>query len=238
MIAVQVDARRAERFLHNLHARQLPFAKALGLNRTYNDAQDDLRAEIRRRFVLRQGRYVLRTVYRDRADMADHRAGRFSATVRLAPQSSRHPNAGLLARFVDGTPKVMGQFPIAIPTSVIRPSFAQQVPRYLYPKALGIDTSARFTTASPVGKGRRRRTTAARLVKPFLLAPPDNPRGWGIYRRTGPGLRDIEMLWALRPMSRIPRRLPFYEVMQATVARQWPIRFAEAMEFALRTARR
>lgn len=242
MIRIEVRAGTARAYLNNLHTKQVPFATARALNSVYNDAQNALRAEIQRRFVLRQPQYVLRTIYRDRRDMADHRAKRFEATVRLHPQSGRHPNAGLLARFIEGNPKTRGAFPVFIPTSVIRPGFQQQVPRYLYPKPLGLDQTYRYSVApGSVGKAKRKRgSAAARLVKPFILSPETHGvplKAWGIYRRWGPGKRDIEMIWSLKNMIQIPKRLEFYGIGNRVVRQQWPVRFAQAMEAALATAR-
>jgi hypothetical protein len=145
---------------------------------------------------------------------------------------------GILAKFVEGGTKVGTSFPIAIPTQKIRPGIRQLVPRYLYPKALGLQSGRYTTPAGSVGKSKRSR--AAKEVKPFILDP-SSMRGlktsaWGIYRRWGPLRGDIEMIWALRPSIPIPQRLPFEPLVRRTVGAMWATRMGQALQFAIETA--
>lgn len=238
-ISIQVDVAGTIGFTNSL-SKQVPFAMSIALNRTYDEAQLEIRKEIERKFVLRERGYILRTIRRDRDDMATK--DRLQARVRLqSPSRKFHPNASLLAPFVDGGEKRADSpaRPIAIPTDVIRPSFRQQVPRFLYPKSLGL-LNANYTVP-PVGKRKKRRSKSWKAVRPFVLDPKQHrglaPNAWGVYMRTGPDREDIEMIWSYKMRVPLPKRLPFEPIVQATVDKRWAVNMRGAFDFALRTAK-
>ena len=79
----------------NALSRQVPFAMSVALNRTYDEAQFNIRRHIERVFVLRtpnSKRYILRTIRREKRDMATKK--RLYADVRLQSPSRRHPPMG------------------------------------------------------------------------------------------------------------------------------------------------
>jgi hypothetical protein len=60
---------------------------------------------------------------------------------------------------------------------------------------------------------------------------------WGVYQRTGPGERDVRLLWPLKPRIRIPAILRFEATARDVVERNFGLFFSQSYARALSTAR-
>lgn len=242
----------------NALSRQVPFAMSVALNRTYDEAQFNIRRHIERVFVLRtpnSKRYILRTIRREKRDMATKK--RLYADVRLQSPSRRHPNARILGEFVTGEPKVSydPRMPVAIPTRTLRPAFEDVVPRNQYPQNLGFSPKKDPTGVSyyALGKGSKKKKLTPFKGKAiqgqrgtFVLDPRQmpglSPKAWGVYRRIGPktgegrGQSGVVMLWSYHHRTTRPRILPMPAIVKQTVDRRWQINMQGAFQVALRSA--
>lgn len=234
MITISVDATPALNYLAST-VRQLPYATATALNQTAKDAQAAIQREIASRFVLRQPRWILQGVKIEQ--FVKKSSAQFAIAIRLDPSRQ------LLAKFEDGGIKAASDpnRPIAVPTTAIRPDFALQPPRGLYPTALGITPYRQIAGGF---KTRGLHTTNRGLVvlrgkqRTFVLTHNDRGvRVEGVYQRTGPGKHDIRLIWTYEGRIPIPQREFFYGPATKTVNERWPVNFTAAWNRALATAR-
>ncbi|MGN6104068.1 MAG: hypothetical protein ACTHU0_03115 [Kofleriaceae bacterium] len=147
--------------------------------------------------------------------------------------------------------------PFFIPTEELRTGARDLPPRSMYPTALRV-MEGRGIVSYTVVNGKRKglhgtlriqsRTTARGKVQiqgkrdTFVmgaLGPQDlrNPKAWGIWRRTGPGKRDIEPIWWFRRSIHLTPRLQFGKTVAAVVDAQWQGAMVAALDDAMRTAR-
>jgi len=247
MISVQVDTRDAARYLDDVAKRQLPFAIMRGINKTLDDAQAAIRDHLNRAFIFRTGasrKFAERTILIRKEDRAtkDNPSG----TIRVDANRGKWD---MLSKFEAGGPRVAGNptFPFAIPTSAIRPSFGDSVPRSLYPKNLGLVPRRSIKGAFEYhAKGRSRKagvhTTASGVVqlkgknRTFVIGAPGS-RDWGVFRRVGPGRGDVRLIWAFRTRITLEPILEFEATARQTVAERWKANFDDALAYALATAR-
>lgn len=151
--------------------------------------------------------------------------------------------------------------PFFIPTDELRGGEYDLPPHSMYPVALGLmegrGVVSYTTIVNPTtGKTRKKAVIGNKLIKShitatgklqiqgkrgtFLLGPmnaPGDPRIWGIYQRTGPGRRDVRMIWAFRTSIDLPPRLHFYDAIDAYVQAHMQEAFEEAAARAMATAR-
>lgn len=168
----------------------------------------------------------------------------------------------LLGRHEDGGTRTRTDplRPFFIPTDEIRGGDYDLPPRSLYPTALRIMEGrgiVSYTTLvnAKTGKTRRKavfgnlairsRSTASGKVQiqgkqnTFLIGPMNstNPKDWGIYQRTGPGRRDVRMIWAFRSSINLTPRLHFYETVGKYVEQHIGEELERAIDQALATAK-
>lgn len=174
------------------------------INKTIDEAQEAQRQHVARAFVDRQGKGLLRRLVKiGRADRPtpDNLTGR---VLIVGPEGSEGAGS-LLSRHEDGgqrrrpggsagsdpTQRVRGVF--WIPTKAIRPSFAQAVPRKLYPASLHLQESRYEGTTK---KGKRagyvgaRKTSGGKLVlkgsdRTFVMFGANGGRPIGVFQRSG-----------------------------------------------------
>lgn len=238
MLTIAAETRAMERYLDGMVRDQLPFAVSLGVNNLARAFQEAEKQGIEERFIVRR-RWVLTHVRFDRVDRSTKQQPQ--ATVRLEDPSSVFAGGSLLAKFEFGGVKLATEegksFPgigkqLAIPIDA--PTGASGVVPLAYsPTSLGL---AQFRIGA---KGSFHGTPALRgKRRTFVIMPGTStsfPSG-GIFQRTGPGPRDLKLLFVLKPRVPIPARLEFYETAQRIADEQWEQHFNEALERALKTA--
>lgn len=224
--------------------RQVPYALQLGLNDTALDFQQAERERIASSFTLRKPAWVLKTVKIGRGDFATKE--KLNVTVSMG-QGSASPEAakaeGLLAKFEEPGQKesLDPTFPIAVPTVNLRPSFAELVPKSMFPKALRL--VERRTPSGVLGPKqhvtRRGVVQIKGLRRTFVLDPTTmyGVSSWAVYQRFGSARGDIRMLWRYKTHVRIPPLLAFFDTAKRIAAERFPERFAAAFAKAMRTAR-
>ncbi len=233
MLRVQIDPRGALATLSDLEQRQAPFAVSLFLNRLGNDAQGDMRDQIKRAFKLRREDWNLKGIYIARQD----RATKTSWRVVIQVEDKR----SYLNKFEDGGEKVPlgGRMHIAVPNDDVFRGRILKPDDPLRPKNLQLH---RDSHGRVIGDQRT-----------FVL-PLRHQGEQGIFQRLGKdkrgrqkknkGIRGrkgldsgIQLLYTL--VKRVPVRaqLQFVPTITATVATRSASRFREAFDEAMRTAR-
>jgi hypothetical protein len=240
MISMRLDG--VEQILERmtqLEQRRLPFAVSLALNKTAKEFQQAMRVGISRRFTLRRPAFILGLVHIPRGGASNVKAGRYTAEIVVGgsePGSKSFRSRGLLAKFEGGGQKQSRDemMPVAVPTPSLRPSFAEMVPRALFPKNLRLQE--RRTPDGTLGPKVHVTGTGKAQIKgkrrTFVLGQPGQ-RGWGVFQRTGPKKGDIRMLWSYRMRVPIPRRLQFADTARGMVPGAWRKNLREALGQAL-----
>lgn len=200
-------------WLRMLATEQVPYASAVALTRTAQDAQGDVRVGLRRHFTIR--------------------SSFTEGGIRIVPASKRDwPRMASivgtrdewLAQHEDGGTKkpAKGASNVAIPTraSVRRRNAGGRLPRTAKPRAL-LDRKDTFVDPhAPGGLGKALR----QRVK--------GPRKKG---RTG---ADTIALFLFRPQAHLEKRLGMRDTVEATVQRVYATRFREAFESAIKAPKR
>ena len=207
--------------------KQMPYARASALNSVGGDAYDAIRQHVASRFIVRAPQFINGRFRLAPADRATKTKGKVTIALRRFSMRELSPR-GILGKFVDGGTKG-GSWPNAIPTRAIRPDFRQLVPRYLFPKALGLEKNNYL--GNP--KGMRRKKAG---IKDRFFYMKRGAKGEGIWRAGGPGKGWLELIWAFRRTVNIPKRLPFDDIVQRVVTEKWTLRMSQAMQAALATA--
>lgn len=171
--------------------RQIPYATNNALNRTALEARDAGRDEIRKRFTIRTNFAPNRVQI-----LKYSRTNNLTAVVGI--NSSVQGTKPLLAFFEMGeggikTPVRGSEIAVPITGDAARPSFSMKVSetRYSY-KRLNLNA----------GKGR---------LRTFVIP------GLGVYRRTGPGKRDIEIIYAFETDAPLRPRMTLRERILAVI---------------------
>lgn len=235
--------------------RQIPFAMSVAMNRTVEDALAAVRQRMQQQFVLRVPGFDLPP--QQLPTIARATKTRQHAEIRLGyddgPQSIGGRREQLFKKHEEGMLKIAtdASFPIAIPTTAIRPSFAALVPRQLYPVNLRLAPRQQPDNSTlPALRGGKVVTLAGAKISnrarkqqglvgiggTFTIADADG-RPKFIAQRTGSGRRDLRIIWLLKQQERIKPQHFFYPTVRAVVSERWAINQDGAIELALRTAR-
>jgi hypothetical protein len=257
-LVLQTQIDEAVAALDTVRRDQLPFAISLAVNRSAIAGQQAERAHILQAFTVRRNPgtpqrpgAVLRTVKIEKYDFANKRN---PTAFRISIDATRTKSGGrrdYLAKFEEGGEKTAADdmvAPIAIPSKALRPNFRDLVAAKFYPQNLRL-------TPKRVGGGEilpaRQKVTARGVVqwkgklRTFVLDPRfhGEARGgegeptWGVYQRTGPGKRDIQLLWTYKHGIPIPRRLEFKATIADAVTSSFVLNFSNAYARAIATAR-
>lgn len=216
-------------------ATQLRFAVSLALNNTIKDVQTAIRSGLHQRFAVRQAGFIERGIMIERGD--------FATKEKLTARVSLAKRAGFLRKFEEGGVKTAFDptTPIAIPSQNIRPTFEAQVPLAMYPKNLRLVPRRDVKGIRParVHQTRRGVTQIKGKRRTFVLDPKHHfgVKTWGVYERTGPGRRDIRLIWTYKSKIPIPKRLQFVETARRVALERWPKNLGAAIARALATAR-
>lgn len=254
----QIDQALAQ--LEQIRRDQVPFAISLTVGRLALKTQRGVQAGVAARMMLRRPQFVLRTIKIEKYDFATKR-NPTTFRVKIDEDASRD----FLAKFEDQGVKesIDPNFPIAIPSSNLRASRAELVPRPMFPKALRL-VESRGTVGTFMSGGKRKhifgtlprrehRTSRGVLqVKgkrgTFILDPREHMgvKTWGVYQRVGAdrdvkayasGKSGIRLLWTFKTRIPIPRTLRFEATARDVIERGFQIEFSQAYAQALATAR-
>lgn len=255
-LVLKAEIESAVKAIDRMMKEQVPYATSLAVNWTAKAAQDAVRARVAAQFTLRRAQFILNTVKIEKYDFATKRN---PTAFRLKIDEKRE----YLAKFEEGGTRQSKDptFPIAIPSSNLRPTFAELPPRSMYPRALRLvpsrGTVGVYYLLGKNAKGKRRTKrvfgTLPALQKrtkrgvlqwtgkrdTFVLDPNEHfgVKTRGVYQRTGPGKKDVKLLWTYKYSIPIPPRLRFVETATAAVHRTFAANFANAYARAMATAR-
>lgn len=237
-LTIRVDAEAFTGWLGQF-GKQATYAISVALNRTADDVNAALRAEIPTRFVIREPRMLtwlapVQLPYHQRATKTN-----------LTAIVDTEGKAQLLAPFETGMPKTAPNLmaPIAIPTRALRPTPTAVVPRAMYPKNLRLVPRRGVNGILPAKSKitARGRTQIQGKDRTFVLSPffanNISDRQWGVYQRVGPKRDDIRMLWRFTTQVPRPRILDFAQTADRVVGERWDPNMSGALAFALATAK-
>jgi hypothetical protein len=231
MIDVEIDASGLVKAAGE-YQQHLPYAIAIGLNRTAEEVLAGARQQIQRSMIVRVPTFTLPPVQLP----AVWRATRERLESRFALGDDDGGKAGIgsrriaiLSKFEAAGTKAASDpdFPIAIPTRAIRPTPQALVPRSLYPTSLRLaprkDVNGATLLAKRKGKvrglagemvGSRKKRGEMGLVGiggTFEIRDRDG-RPIGVFQRFGRGHRQIRMIWAYRQRIHLPDLLDIREL--------------------------
>ena len=246
-ITFTLNTRELERSLTDFERNQLPFATSLALNRIASAVQLGVQDSIDRRLTPAPSKlpFLKRLVRIDRADRSTK--AKLETAVRIGNFQGMGGKSGdrsfLLTSHEQGEARRWkGARPKAIPTDEIRGGDRALAPTWAYPKNLRLEPRRHAGGESLGATGRVTRRGVLQLQgkrRTFVLDP-STMRGvktWGVYQRTGPGPRDIRLLWAYRTEVTVPPRLRFYETALGVAESKGPALLEEALAHAIATAR-
>ena len=244
---------------------QVPYAGAIAINRTLEEASAALRPKIDKRFHIREQGLLERIA--PRVLPKDQRASKTSLQGRIYSKDF----AKLLVPFETGeehreSTGADGRVnPVIIPTANLRPSPKVRIPRSIYPVNLGLFARktinpqregpyfyalGRGSLGGRAKKGVKKRATPISSTKSgriqikgrqgtFVLneltAPALDPSKWGVYQRVNDKV--VVQLWAFRKQVPRPRILDFESTVGPIAAARLRPNFEGAFEMAMRTAR-
>lgn len=156
---------------------QIPYGLSVGINKTLTDIQAAQRRGMQQRFTLRRASFVLGMVNIRKEDFATKKnlMGRVRVGEHTAAGSS-HGKADFAASLIRHEGGGTFHDGYWIPTSSLRPNFAQLVPRKMQPTALGLWTTDRMYASLPTLRGGVRTGGARRK---------GNQRTFSIINRQG-----------------------------------------------------
>jgi hypothetical protein len=238
MIEIDVDPRKAVATLTALGERQLPFATMKALNELATGFQADERAVIQSSFTVRRP-WVLQGVKIDRGD--------FATKEKLVARVHIDEQRDFFNKFEAGGVRVPqgNARSLAVPINVRRTK-AQIIQKAQTPKSFNFHKgfSSRKSQWSILQGDRHtfllQRPDGSGLILQRTRRPQLGPSRFGdrnlAGRRWGhdPAL---VVLWALRPVTRVPTLLHFYSTARASVLSRWQGTFEKWYLEALRTAR-
>jgi hypothetical protein len=214
---------------------QWPFAAAIALNRTGEDAIAAFRNLMPHSFTIRRPDFILPPRQLPREWQATKRD--LSVIIAIGdggPKKMGDRRRAILEPFErGGMRRGKVTYPLAIPTTALRPTPNVVPPAGLYPKALlgTFNSDGQFQGLSRKAAARKRRKGGS-TGRYFILGQPGD-RFWGVYQRTG--RRDILQLWAFRLQVRLPARLGWNRTVQQAINERFHPNMAGAIDLAFRT---
>ena len=225
-VSIRVDISGALAMLQRVQTTQIPFATTLALTRTAQAAVAAVRAKLPSQFRLRTG-YTAQGVG-------------FTMATKTNPVAQVTFDRWYMYLQEVGGIRIGQRSLIAIP---LDPALRRSIPTNMRPKVLLAQCDLGGMTSSLKSQSRIRAITGSYNTG-FLIKS-----GGKLYIaiRTGrsmkkgllKGQRDpnVRILYVLVPSTKIPSRLHMLETVQKVAAEQFKAIFAEAMEYAIKTAR-
>lgn len=240
MFTLNIDTKQMIAELDTIARNHMPFAMALGMNRTMEDVQSAQLQRVAATMTIRARRFIANLVKIAPDDRA--KKDRLTASVRIEGPRDKPSRGKVLTRHeAGGVRTAASQAPMFIPTRALRGTAAQVISQALYPSYLGVVTSRvgdsgklvepTFTKVGPRGTRHvlgRRRTFVLRADLGHRISA----RAAGVYQRVGVGRGGIVRIWQYKPFTTLQPSLMF----GATFARVVAERFNENLTNALATA--
>ena len=241
---VKHDIDRALRKLTNIEKKQIPFAIALALTKTAQDAQKAITDQIPKVF----DRPISATKKAVRIEPA--KKTKLVAAVKIKDSFfGSPPLEKYLAAQIKGGPRRHKRFERALISSGHMPANKYAVPskRLRLNRFGNVPASTHVRILSAIKSGidpTQFRTGSARSEKQqqksrfFALPKKSGKRPAGIWERKGTGRNSfITLIFAYVSRPRYRVRLPFDKIAERISRRRFPINFRVALRRALRTAR-
>lgn len=232
-ISMRTDIKEATKGLDDVQRRQIPFATALALNRTGEEANAALRKHIIEKFTIRVPRLL------DLATPRQLKGPKRATKTRLRVVLDAETGAAKLFRaYEKGDIKTGGINPlVAIPTFWLRPHKSRVIPPRLFPTNLGFQSKRNASGKLYTAKGKAAK--AGRQQGIFAILPTTHPNAspkqWGVYQRTGPG--QVIKLWHFRGAVKRPAILEWEKTVGHVASTRFAPNFVGALSRALATAR-
>lgn len=208
--SVHFDAAGFRAWTSDLVRRQIPFATSLALNATAFDARKALVSDLPRHFTIRDTFTARRLNYEKstKRNLVAYVGHRLEYMKRQGESGVKIAEAG---RYV------------GVPTAGTRS---------LHPKNM-TKRGVNFPRVFLKSKARRKKHGSFAVKRGAKLL---------VYRTVKSGQRlergNAELMYALVPSIKIPKRWPFYDTVSDVVASRWKVNAEKAFRRALRTMRR
>lgn len=251
-----VGLSEAMKALDDVAKKHAPYAASVMINRTLEEVMAGARRHIQQRMTVRAPAFTLPPLQLPRAARATKTNLKGQAAFGYGDVSK--DNVGdrrekILRKFETGGMKEAEdpQFPIAIPTKALRPSFSDLVPRAMFPQNLRLAPKTvgggetlpalrnglvRTLQGEKIGK-RARKAQGLQGIGGTFTVHDANGMPIGIFQRTGKGRKDVRMIWIYKRKIRIPDLLDFFDLADQIIQARALINWQGALELALRTAR-
>jgi hypothetical protein len=240
---IKVDTKAADAYLQGFIVN-VPKALAIALNRTAEEGNAALRAQLPKSFHMRVPSFLRHIAPQQLPKPQRATPETLWATVKT--DAAGH----ILDPFETGEPKTQKSSlsPVAIPTRDIRFTPDTLVPARWYPHNLGLtprrDPTGKTYYALGRGSIGKRKTPLHRTAggswqikgksRTFVLDPQFNKglsdKQRGVYVRIGPSRGDIRMIWRYTERVPRPRNLHFFDTINRTVNERWTPNMIGALE--------
>jgi len=237
--------------------KQARYASSIAINRTLEETLEAGRREIRSVMTVRVPDFILPPTQLPAHARAKPTRLEGTASFGYAdvvPGSIGARRETILRKFEYGGSKSAGDpmFPIAIPTKALRPSPSVLVPRAMYPVNLRLVPrrhagneelpglrrgKVRTLSGGTVRSKKHRKELQLEGIGGTFGVMDEGGRLRWVFQRTGPGRRDVRLIWAFRQSIRIPRLLHFTELAGRVIDDRFLVNFSGAWELALRSAK-
>lgn len=227
--------------INRLHAveRQVPFALALGTNRTIEEVQAAIQKHEYETYTIRRP-WVVQGIKIDNSDRATKDNPR--AIVHLDPERA------FMSKFQEGTIKLPMGKSIAIPIAAKR-SKSDLIQKGQRPRAFGFTKGySSIRTRATIWRGEKgawmiQRPDGSGTIFQRVGKAERNRRRKANAERAANGLdalyRDpsLKVLYVLRPKAQTPRNLEFYEIGERVVRERYVLNVLGMLDHAIKTAR-
>jgi hypothetical protein len=222
---IKVDLDAFTKGMDDLQQRQIPFATSLALNNVAKDVQVAERIRLREVFTIRRPQWA------DYGIKIDHFASKAEPFARIAINPPGGKKGDIFGKFEDQTQKTpLGSHGIAVPVDAKRTK-ADIVQDKTRPKNLHLHREGNRI----VGDNG---TYIVNLSDGRQLLLQRKDLGKRAAKKAGRGTNDrATLLFIFVPKVRITPTLRFAATAEPVVDRQWPVRWAEAFDKAMGSAR-
>lgn len=206
----------------DIAANQVPYALAVSLTRTVQDAQSAIRDELPRRFTIRQARFM-----RD--------------NIRIAP-ASKSDNPPIASVEDTGGPE--GQI---LSDMILQEDSGEKLPRYAHFICVPLEGAKRNSSGRvPAGKSPKEvmesgmgfiRNHVMYMRGKHFKRPKKYGRNWGPTVVMDTARDKITPMYALVPEAMIPARYGFAELVAVVAQNMWEPEFEKAFLQAVKTAK-
>lgn len=213
-------------------AKNLAYSTVQAINDVAKDVQTMVRADIKKKFKLRKGDWLLRQV--KIKTFANVRQGRLYAELEITPRDRL-----LLSIFeVGGKREPFKGKNVAVPITgeAARESISQSVdPAYTFKalkfRRMNLTKAGQQAKATQKRVGVRGRLTNDYYIwggqnRTFILPKTAQAQHGGVFQRIGPKRDDIRLIYSFKPAMTLPKVLDFVE----TARERYAARFRELFE--------